>query len=274
MTPPQADATLRILLVTGGHPFEREPFLAVFEAMEEVAFEHAEQPDAQKLFRPELADRFDATVLYDMPGIAFGPEGPRFDDPPKAYAEGLLALLERGHGFVFLHHAIAGWPAWPEYAEIVGGRFLYLPGELRGRALPDSGYRHGVRHRVMPVGPHPVLEGLEDGFEIEDELYLFCPFESDILPLLRSDYRFEAENFYSAAQAVVHGRMFSNEGWSHPSGSDLIAWTHRYRNSPVVTIVSGDGPSAYASPHFRRLLDNAIHWVAGSVSPPRPGGAP
>jgi type 1 glutamine amidotransferase len=260
------DDALQVLLVTKGHPFERDPFFALFESLEGIATTHVEQPAAQAFFAPEPATAWDAYVLYDMPGIEFRPGAPRFHDPPKDYVERFLALLEAGHGFVFLHHAIAGWPTWPEYAEIIGGRFLYLPGELRGRELPDSGYRHGVQHRVQPVGDHPILEGLEDGFEIEDELYLICPFEEDVTPLLRSDYEFTDSNFYSAGLVVREGKMFSNEGWSHPPGSNLIAWTHRYKQSPIVYIACGDSPAAYANPGLRRLIANAIRWVASDVN--------
>ena len=224
--------------------------------------QRAEQPDARAFFGSERAAAFDAFVLYDMPGIAFQQGGgARFEDPPESHREAFLALLEAGHGFVFLHHAIAGWPAWDEYAEILGGRFLYAPGELRGRTWPDSGYQLNVRHRVTTVADHPVLEGVQDGFEIEDELYL-CPiFEDDVNPLLRSDARFEDDAFHSAALAI-RGKMFSREGWSHPPGSSLVGWWKRWGRSPIVYLALGDGPSAYAHPMFRRLVGNAIRWVA------------
>ena len=128
-----------------------------------------------------------------------------------------------------------------------------------------------MSHRVRPVAEHPVLEGLDDGFEIEDELYLFRPFEDDVTPRLRSDYRFEAENFYSAANVVERGKMFSNEGWSHPAGSNLIAWTHRHRQSPIVYIECGDGPKAYDDPALQRLIANAIRWVAAEAKTGRTG---
>ena len=259
-------AERNVLLVTRGHPFERDPFFAMFEGHEDLACCAVEQPAAQLFFTPEAAAPYDAFVLYDMPGIEFRRgRAPVFHDPPRAYVEGFEALLEAGHGFVFLHHAIAGWPTWPGYAEIVGGRFLYEPGELRGERLPDSGYRHGVKHRVRAVEPgHPVVAGLEDGFEIEDEVYLFRAFEGDVTPLLRSDHRFDDSGFYSAA-AAVRGRRETGEGWSHPPGSNLVAWTHRVKRSPVVTITAGDGPSAYANPALRRLVANAIRWVAAEA---------
>ena len=85
--------------------------------------------------------------FYDMPGIRFRQgAAPEFIEPDEDYKRDFLALLEAGHGFVFLHHAIAGWPAWEDYAGVIGGRFLYMPGELRGRPRQDSGYRHQVAH--------------------------------------------------------------------------------------------------------------------------------
>ena len=222
-----------------------------------------EQPAAQAFFSPEASAPYDAFVLYDMPGIEFRREGgARFHTPPRTLVEDFHALLAQGKGFVFLHHAIAGWPAWPGYAEILGGSFLYEPATVRGRQRPDSGYRHGVTHRVSPAATdHPVLEGLGDGFEIEDEVYLFDVHEDEVVPLLRSDFDFVEENFFSASLAI-RGERFSRRDWSHPPGSNLIAWAHRRGASPIVYLAMGDGPSAYENPGFRKVLENAVRWVA------------
>jgi type 1 glutamine amidotransferase len=256
-------ADLEVLVVTKGHPFERDAFFAVFESWRGIACTAVEQPAAQAFFTPEAARPYGAFVMYDMPGIEFRPgQAPRFHPPPASFVAGFHALLERGQGFVFLHHAIAGWPAWPDYAEILGGSFLYEPATVRGESRPDSGYRHGAKHRVSAVDPeHPVLRGLGEGFEIEDELYLFDAFEDDVVPLLRSDYDFVEGNFFSAALAV-RGEMFSRRNWSHPPGTNLVAWARRHGASPIVYLGMGDGPSAYANPGFRKLLENAVRWVA------------
>ncbi len=266
----RSDAAIQVLLLTKGHPFERDAFFAAFESWPDIACTAVEQPAAQRFFSPEAAAPYDAFVLYDMPGIEFRPgTAPTFSQPSEPLVRGMEELLEAGQGFVFLHHALAGWPAWRRYGEIAGARFLYAPGELEGRSLPDSGYRHGVTHRVRPADPsHPVLAGLEEGFEIEDELYLFTVFEDRVTPLLRSDYDFVDDNFFSAARAV-RGEMFSREGWSHPPGSDLVAWAQDVARSRIVSIACGDGASAYANPGFRRLVENAIRWVAR-----QPGGGP
>lgn len=252
-----------VLLVTKGHPYEREPFYAMFDAMEQVNWTLVEQPAAQALFSVEEARPYDAFVMYDMPGIQFQPGGPEFLTPPARYKENFRELLEAGHGFVFLHHAIAGWPAWPEYAEILGGRFLYMADQVRGQDCPDSGYRHGVTHTINVVADHPVTQGLPDQFQITDELYLSEVFEADVEPLLVSDYEFVQENFYSATLAVRDGKMFSNEGWQHKPGSNLVGWAKSVGKSRIVYLQCGDDPQAYANAYFRQLISNAIDWVSG-----------
>ena len=254
-----------ILLITKGHPFQRDAFFEVFDSLGGVRWTHVEQPAAQAFFDPKLAAPYDAFVLYDMPGIRFRPDGPPdFIEPPAEFERHIEELLERGFGLVFLHHAIAGWPAWDRYADIVGGRFLYLPGELRGAKRQDSGYRHGVMHEVRVVADHPVTRGVPPTFSMTDELYLYEVFEADVVPLLRSGHAFEARNFYSAAKVVRERQMFSNEGWSHPHGSDLIGWVKHHRNSPIVYLQCGDDPVAYSNAHYRTLIKNAIDWVSSA----------
>ncbi len=252
-----------ILLVTKGHPYERQPFYQIFDDMEGVDYTLVEQPAAQASFSIDEGRSYDAYVLYDMPGIRFRGDGPPdFLEPPTKYRQNFEALIEAGHGFVFLHHAIAGWPAWEKYAEIMGGRFLYLPASMRGVPRPDSGYRHRVTHNVSVVGDHPVTAGLPAEFAITDELYLYEVFEPDVVPLLRSDYSFTQENFYSAERAVSERRMFSNEGWNHAPGSNLIGWAKTMGKSRIVYLQCGDDPVVYASESFRLLIKNAIQWVS------------
>lgn len=259
--------TLNVLVVAKGHPYLRDPFMAIFDEMPGVSTSLVEQPAAQALMNPAGADRFDAIVLYDMPGLDFrASERPALVPPDPAFQNDFLAMLDRGIGLVALHHAIAGWPAWPDYAELLGGRFLYKRGLLRGRQCEDSGYRHDITHQVSAcVSRHPVLDGVALPFTLTDELYLSEVFEDSVEPLLRSDYRFRRDNFYSAAQAVS-GRMFSNEGWTHADGSNLVGWTKRARNSPLVYLQPGDGPATYANENYRRLIGNALRWVVSDTA--------
>ena len=110
--------------------------------------------------------------------------------------------------------------------------------------------------------PHPVTEGVDEIFSLTDELYLYEVFEDDIDPLLASHHTFDSAHFYSAHHAVT-GKMFSNDDWPHPDGPNLIGWTNTVENSRIVYLQPGDGANTYASPHYRRLVENAIRWAAG-----------
>jgi uncharacterized protein len=254
---------LNILISVKGHPYERDPFAAVFESFEGVRHTFVEQPASQAFLNPQAAEPWDVLVFYDMPGIDFSAQPPNLVAPSETLKIGFKELLAAGKGMVFLHHAIAGWPLWPEYGEIIGGRFFYAPSECRGKTLLDSGYRHDVPHTVSVEDTmHPITKGLDRTFSLTDELYLCEVFENDIHPLLTSDYSFDREHFYSAHHAVT-GKMFCNDDWPHPGGSSLIGWTKTAGASRICYLQPGDGPQTYASEHYRQLLENAIRWAAG-----------
>lgn len=256
---------LRVLLVVKGHPYDRNAFYEVFDADTGIEWTLVEQPAAQALFHPDRAAGFDVFVMYDIAGLQFTRSDPptRFLEPPADYVEGFESLLDAGKGMVFLHHAIASWPAWERMAEIMGGRFHYQPATLRGVDYPDSGYRFDVAHHVEVLDPaHPICAGLGAGFDIVDELYQFPVFTDDVVPLMRTTFDVgDASLFYSPDQAI-RGRRNSNEGWTHPRGSDLVAWAKHAGNSPVAYLQFGDGPDTYADPNYRRALGNAIRWAA------------
>jgi type 1 glutamine amidotransferase len=255
-------APRRLMAVARGHPYEREAFAGLLQGLDDFDVCHVEQPAAQFCFTPRAAREFDAIVCYDMPGVDFtASDAPRPVTPDPAFARDFLAMLEQGVGIVFLHHALAAWPAWPEYAEIIGGRFHYRPALLRGQPWPDSGYRHAVNHRVTTLAAHPVTEGIPAHFDMTDELYLCPVFEDDVVPLLRSDYDFRSDNFYSAANAVA-GELHSRAGWSHSRGSSLVGWAKHWGASPIVYLQGGDDAAALGNAHFRRLVHNAVRWVA------------
>ena len=267
-------ADIRVMEAVRGHPFDRNALAAAFDVMAGISVTFVDQPAAALLMTPDLADHFDAIALYDMPGIDFASASPGSAvGPDEALRQSLTALLDRGIGVVALHHALAGWPAWPDYAEWLGGRFLYRADTLRGVARPDSGYRHDVTYQVAVLAPdHPVAQGLPDSFALQDELYLAEVFADDVIPLLRSDYRFVRDNFYSATEAM-NGRMFSNAGWQHDEGSALVGWVKKARKSPLVYLQAGDNEATYTNPHYRRLLENALRWVASDEARAWAGGA-
>ena len=253
---------LNVLISVKGHPFERDAFAAVFESFEGIRHTFVEQPATQAFMSPDAADPWDVLVFYDMPGIDFSTQPPGLVPPSDVLKQGFMELLASGKGMVFLHHAIAGWPLWPEYGEVIGGRFFYLPSQCRGQPVLDSGYRHDVSHEVSVADTtHPITAGVDETFLLTDELYLYEVFEDDVEPLLTSAHTFDREHFFSAHHAVT-GNMFCNDNWPHPDGSALIGWTKNEGQSRIAYLQPGDGPETFASRQYRQLLQNAIRWAA------------
>ncbi len=218
------EADTRLLVVTGGHDFEREPFFAMFDSFGGCSWRGAEHPKANHLYAPEASAEYDVLVLYDM--------NQEITEEQKSE---FLAMLERGKGLVILHHAFADYQDWDEFEKIRGGTYYLAPRERGGLQLRASTFRHGVDIPVNVLAPwHPVVQGLSD-FTIHDEVYGLTICEPTINPLL---------------------------GTNHPESNATLAWTNHYGNSRIVTIQLGHDHFAFEDPNYRRLLRNAIKWVS------------
>ncbi|MHA7820492.1 MAG: ThuA domain-containing protein [Erythrobacter sp.] len=251
-----------LLVLSGGHPYEAEPVDELIHSLGDWDVRHLVHPEAEEAVAHGAADDADALLFYDMGGYTFAEDSVTTRPPSAAFRRAIIERFERGCGAVAMHHALAGWADWPEWHEMLGGQFLYTPGEVRGVQVPDSGYRHDVDYEARVVAKHPVTEGLPATFPVCDELYLAEVFESDVEPLIRADHAFTRDNFYSASLAIS-GSLYSNEGWEHAPGSNLVAWHKRVRQAPLVYLQFGDGPKTYANPHVRRALANALQFIAG-----------
>lgn len=268
-----AKARVSVLIVGKGHAFDHNAFMAMFEDMPDIVTTFVEQPAAQVVLAAADSAAYDSVLFYDMCGI---PEAGLTHDgadesgqPPAAYRRAIEALIERGTGIVMLNHATASWPNWPLWRHISGTSFMLRKGLLKGIEVPGSGYRGGhgplpnATIRLRAMIDHAVLTGLEEGFEITDELYLkTAAFEGDVLPLMRAEYEFVAEHFTAPPLAPPE----EQRRWNHPRGSDLLVWANACGNSPVIASDLGDGPSAFANHGFRVLLGNALTWTASAAA--------
>jgi len=226
LLPQEGDAPpkLRLLIVTGGHGFDRDAFFAMFDSFEGLEWREVAHPQANDSYTPEAAESYDILVFYDM--------NQEISDEQKA---AFIALLKQGKGVVFLHHALADYQAWEEFGKIIGGCYHTAPYTRDGKEYPASTFRHGVDIDVRVADPdHPVAAGLE-GFTIHDEVYGGYSVEPTVHPLLTTD---------------------------HPESSEVLAWTNEYGNSRIVTIQLGHDAQAYETPSYRKLLQQAIRWTA------------
>jgi uncharacterized protein len=216
---------LRLLIVTGGHDFDREAFFDMFAGEPGLVVTEAVQGESSEAYeRVDLVD-FDVVLLYDMvQGIT---------EPQKS---GFRSLLERGTGLVVLHHALVSYQDWPQFEEVVGGKYL-LEDELRGDVVvPASDYQHDVEIPVHLVDRnHFITLGLTD-FTLVDEVYIGFRVHSEVHSLLTT---------------------------THEESGKPLAWTRQAGNSRVVGLQLGHGPQAFQDTTFRTILLRSIRWTAG-----------
>ena len=214
---------LSVLVVTGGHDYDKPEFKEMFETMDGMRCDFLLTEEMQQLKSSDIADKYDALVMLDMVREKVAEE-------PK---QQFMDLSQAGVGMVFLHFTLASRPYWDEYHEMVGGKF-YLPNVERNPSL-HSTYSTDmtVEARVLNPG-HPVTKGLKD-FSITDAFYGNIAISPSSTPLLAS---------------------------SHGKTAASIAWTHRFRSSRVVYLMPGFTRQAYENSSYRQFIRNSIEFVA------------
>ncbi len=228
---------IRVLVVTGGHGFEAKPFYAMFDSIPDVTTHEASYPNVADALEPELADNFDVIVFYDMWAQGITPQ------QQTAFA----ALLKRGIGVVALHHTLAAHQNWPEYQQIIGGKYHLIDQVVGDKKVAKSSYAHGQDIKVhIANADHPITKGLKD-FEIHDETYKDYSTDPEATVLLTTD---------------------------HPTSDRELAWTKTYEQSRVVYIELGHDHLAYENPSYRKLVARAIRYVAGRPADPQAPAKP
>jgi type 1 glutamine amidotransferase len=224
-----AHAKIKVLVLTGGHPYDPAALYQLFKDDPEIEFtavKHATPPDgtAEAYDRPDLYS-FDAVVLYDSPLKITPPQQARF-----------LGLFDRGIGVVVLHHAYLSYPLWSEYERIAGGKYVFMTEQMVNGITSSNYTREMVDIPVTVVAKHhPIIAGVDD-FVIRDERYFNLHMLGNAEPLLKS-------------------------------GDEWLAWDRQEKKSRVFGMILGHGPTAYGNPNFRRILWQAIHWVARDAAP-------
>jgi len=218
------NSDVRVLLVTGGHGFDKEPFYTFVNSLPGVIITEVKHPNALAMFRPENRSSYDVVLFYDMPNVISEQEKKDFTD-----------CLKEGKGMVVWHHAYCSYQDWQEYQNIIGGRYHETPWTgSDGVGHTASTYQHDVEFRVKVADPkHPVTNGIED-FEILDETYGGGVVNPNVHILLTTD---------------------------EPTSTPSIAWTNEYGNSKIVTVLLGHDNHAWTNQSFVKFLTQAINWV-------------
>lgn len=207
-----AAKNVKILIITGGHDFEREPFFNMFAQMDGIEFTSVEHPAANTIYATESLANYDVLVYYDM--------NQDITDEQKA---AFLNMVKNGKGLVFLHHSLASYQNWDEFFKIQGGRYNLAPED----ASKKSTYKHDVEMQIEVLDPnHPVTKGVSD-FTILDEAYGNFEVLPEVHPLLKTDH-------------PASGKII---GWTTEPGASKAVYLalghdhHAYENDSFRTLV-------------------------------------
>jgi type 1 glutamine amidotransferase len=218
-------AKIKVLVVTGGHGFPKAPFFQMFADNAEIEYTPAEHAKTNAtVYEREDLLRYDVVVLYDMP-----------QNITEAQKARLLSLFDKGVGLVVLHHALVSYQNWPEYEQIIGGRYQEPDPNRSGRVTEAVGWQHDVDIPVVIVATnHPITSGVSD-FLIHDEIYWGYRVGQDVTPLLTT---------------------------THPKSGKPLAWTRTQGKSRVFFMQLGHGQPAFENENYRKLLSQGIRWVS------------
>lgn len=215
---------IRILVITGGHSYNAEQFNQMLASLgDNISFKIAELPGAYDMFLPENRSGYDVLVFYHMWQKIN-------DEQAKVFAQ----CIREGKPVVALHHSICAYDDWPEYFNIIGGKYFHKPATVNGIEYSACSYIHDVRYLVKVTGKNdPVTKGINN-FEIFDETYKGYYIEPGVKPLLVTD---------------------------EPTSNPVIGWSKVYGKAKIVTLQIGHDTPTYENLNFRRLLRQSIEWV-------------
>jgi uncharacterized protein len=252
---------IRVLFFSKGHDFDREGLMTMLDQLGgSITWTHVEHPAAQVFYDPANSKGYDAYLFYDAPSRGAPtpqpPNGvPGYHDPGPMAKKNFAALTQSGMGLVYLHHSPAAWNhTWPEYGEMIGMACDWgSPVIFEGKTYPNSGARGRTQQHITVLDKtSPIVAGLGDGFDINDETYLCPTDEKTVHPLLRTDF-VNIDKNYEQRYAT---------GWRYPGvGSSLAGWYKAVGKSPLVYLQNGHDSVAWQNPAYKTLVTNAIKWV-------------
>ncbi len=215
---------IRILVITGGHSYKTEQFNQMLSSLgPSITYQIAELPGAYDMFLPENRNKYDVLVFYHMWQKIT-------DEQAKVFAD----CISGGKPVVALHHSVCAYDDWPEYWNIIGGKYFHKVTTFKGKEYQPCSYIHDLHFKVKNANPkHPATKGIQD-FEIFDETYKGYYVEDGVTQLLTTD---------------------------EPSSTPTIGWTKKYGKSKIVVLQSGHDAPTFENPSFRKLLKQSIEWV-------------
>jgi glucose dehydrogenase/type 1 glutamine amidotransferase len=189
-------------------------------------------------FLVRTLDFFDAIFFFGVREIGL-------DDQQKA--DLMSFIKEDGKGFVGVHSAITAFFSWPEFGEMIGGRFDEHPWNVVDATV------------VVEDPAFPAMKGFPRRSVINDEHYQLKDWSRDKVRVLA---HLDPSRLDLSAR-LVHRR----------DGDFPVAWAKMYGKGRVFYSTLGHADTAWDNPALQQMYLNALKWslglVEGDASPAR-----
>jgi type 1 glutamine amidotransferase len=189
-------------------------------------------------FLAHTLDYFDAIFFFGVREI---------DLTPEQRADLLSFVRDDGKGFVAAHSAATAFFSWPEFGEMLGGRFDEHPW-----GITDA--------TVLVEDPQfPAMKGFPSGLVVRDEHYQIKDFSRGKLRVLA---RLDAATL-DLRHPLVH----------RTDGDFPVAWAKSYGAGRVFYSTLGHEPALWDLPAMQQMYLNGIRWALRLVdgdATPRP----
>ena len=222
---PAAESRLRVLILSGknNHAWqETTPALKkIYEDSGRFVVNVVNDPSTCNV---QMFKRFDV-IVSNWTNYPSGDREWR-QDVEKAFLE----FVRSGKGFVLVHAAVACFPDWPEYQELIGAAW--------GRNSGHGDY-HTFNVTVTDEG-HPITQVL-DNFIITDELW----HRMDVKP-----------------SAHILAKAYSDQARGGTGQWEPIAFSSKFGRGRSFYLVLGHDAQAMMNPNWKMLLLRGTEWAA------------
>jgi len=225
----------RVLVLAGGSPHAHD-FAATGAALVEMfsdlghTVELVDNPDVAATVLGSPSDEPGALVVDGLWWRMLGDGYDRWRDDhayssPTSTRAALTSFVRGGGGLVAIHTTPICFDDWPEWGDIVGGRWQWGVS-----SHPPAG---PVRARL--VAEHPVVLGLPDEIELHDEVY--------------------GDMAISDVEVLAVAKRHADDV------DQPVVWVHRCGRGRVVFDGFGHDAASLRNEHHSRLLGQALAWV-------------
>lgn len=192
-------------------------------------FDSMEGIEYDHFVQPEANKKLEKDLAKDYDVLVFYDMWKTISNAEKS---AYIKLTKQGMPLLFLHHSLASYQDWDEFEQIIGGKYFE-----KKKGVPEellSTYEHDVWVYCTVENYTPVTSGFKD-LRFFDEVYGNVRISDNVKPLLRT---------------------------KHPLSSEFVAWENKYNESTVVYLQSGHDRRTYESEDYRKLVYQAIKYLA------------